>query len=279
MIKSRFSVGAIILLICAVVLAGCAVARPQVENMPPPDVSSILTTLRMRHTLVDSLSTWMNVKYESDGQETEVGERLYYQKSGKLRVDIMGPLKAPKAIALVAEDSFRIYFVTENEVIMGDLSDGVIKEIFDIDLRVSDMLSSIFANPFLDGNVDDLEAEGYGDEWILRRSSTLSGHREEISILARNTTVTKWRVIDSEGNVTQEIAFSRYQKVGGILRPLKAVIDRPSSATRISIECVNPEINVELAEATFNLPIPEGAKIVQFSDPGDFQALDTEQDQ
>ena len=50
------------------------------------------------------------------------------------------------------------------------------------------------------------------------------------------------------------------------MRPLKAVINRPADETRISIESFKPEINVELAEAIFALPIPKGAKVYQLSD-------------
>ena len=68
----------------------------------------------------------------------------------------------------------------------------------------------------------------------------------------------------------QKINFSKYRKMGGILRPLKAVINRPDDGTRLSIDSVNPEINVELSETTFALPIPESAKIYQLSDLKEF---------
>ncbi len=265
-----------ILLVFMVVLTGCAAMKPEPQNIPPPDVRSILATLKMRYDLVDSMRTWTNVGIESHGKKEEIREYLHYQKPDKLRVDAMGPFNAPRAIALAVEKSFRFYFVAENELIMGELSDGVIKDIFDVDLRVSDVRSSIFANPFLDGNVNELDIESYGDEYLIRRASTIPGYREEITILARNTTVSKWQVIDSEDNIVQEISFSRYQKVGGILRPLKAVIHRPVDNTRISIESVNPEINVELAEKTFDLPIPEGAKIVQLSELKSRQTPDSD---
>lgn len=263
-----------ILLICVVVLVGCATIKPKPQDTPPPDVRSILSTLKMRYDLVDSMRTWMNVKIESHGQREEIREYLHYQKPDKLRVDAMGPFNAPRVIALAVEKSFRLHFVAENELIVGELSDDVIKDIFDVDLRVSDLHSSIFANPFLDGNVNELEIESYGDEYLIRRVSTIADYREEITVLVRNTAVSRWQVIDSEDRIVQEISFSRYQKVGGIMRPLKAVIYRPVDETRISIESVNPEINVELAEMTFDLPIPENAKIVQLSELRDQQAQD-----
>ena len=268
----------ILFLIYAAMIAGCALTKSKVESIPPPSVNSILATLQMRYDLVDSMKTWMNVSIESDEQAGELRAILYYQKPDKLRVDAMGALNDPKAIITAVEESFRIYFVPENEVMKGKLSDGVIKEIFDVDLRVSDVRSSIFANPFLDGNISELAVEGYGDEWLIRRPSTLAGHREEISILARNTAVSKWQVLDGSGKVIQEISFSRYQKVGEILRPLKATIYRPMDNTRISIESVEPEVNMELAEHIFDIPIPESATVIPLSRPVDRQSPDGDSD-
>ncbi len=251
---------------CAVLLTGCAAIKPGIETTTPQDMDSLLATLKMRYDLVDSISTWMNVQIKSRGQTEEVRASLYYEKPDKLRVDARGAFNEPRAVILAVEKSFRIYFVAENELIQGDLSDGVVKDIFDVDLRVSDVRSSIFANPFLDGNVDELQVESYGDEYVIRRQSTRSGCREEISVLARNEAVKSWKVMDEDDRLVQEITFSRYQEVGGILRPLKAAIHRPAEGTHISIESINPEVNVELAEVIFDLPVPDGAKIYQLSD-------------
>lgn len=276
--SKRYSIVYLVSLICAVLLVGCAIMKPEPEIIPPPDVHSILATLKMRYDLVDSLVMWANVGIETHGQKEEIREYLRYQKPDKLRVDVMGPFNAPRAVALAVGKSFKLYFIAENEMIVGELSDGVIKDIFDVDLRVSDIRSSIFANPFLDGNTNEIELESYGDEYVIRRASTLAGYREEITILARNTVVSKWEIIDPEGNKVQKVSFSRYQKVGGILRPLKAVIYRPMDGTRISIESINPEINVELAETTFNFPTPENAKVIQLSELRSSQPQDSDTD-
>ena len=254
------------LALCALLLTGCAVMRPEAENATPPDINYILATLKTRYDLVDSMRTLMNVTIETPDQDGELREFLSYQKPDKLRIDVMGIFNEPKVVALAVGKSFRIYFVAENEVIKGDLSDDVIKDIFDVDLRVSDIRSSIFANPFLNGNLDDLEIKSYGDEYLIQRPSAHAGCREEISSLARNVTVIKWRIMDADDNLIQEITFSGYKKIGMILRPLRAAIYRPVDGTRIFIESVNPEINVEMSEMTFSLPIPEGAKVYQLSD-------------
>lgn len=265
-----------ILVLCVTILGGCAAVKPMPETTLPLDVNLVLAELKMRYDLVDTMRTWMNVSIESQGQEEELRAYFRYEKPDKLRVDAMGPFNDPRAVVLAVEKSFRIYFVTENELIEGELSDEVIKEVFNVDLRVSDVRSSVFANPFLDKNINDLETESYGDEYLIRRPSTRSGYREEISILVKDLVVNRWQIISAENELIQEIAFSKYRKIGGILRPLKAIISRPFDKTRISIESSNPEINVEMAEMTFNLPVPEGVAVYQLSDLKQHQNPDSD---
>ncbi len=66
--------------------------------------------------------------------------------------------------------------------------------------------------------------------------------------------------------MVQEITFSKYREIGGILRPLKAVVYRPDDLSKISIESVDPEVNVKLADDTFELSIPKDAKVYKLSD-------------
>lgn len=249
------------------ILSGCAATKPGLEAANPMDLTSILSTLKMRYDLVDSFTTWLNAGIELHGRKEEIRASLYYEKPDKLRVDARGPFNEPKAVMLAVGKSFKIYFVAENELITGDLSDEVIKDIFDVDIRVSDIYSSVFANPFLDGNTTKLQMDRYKAGYLVRRPSTRADYREEISIEARDDVfVSKWQVLDTKGNLTQEITFSKYQEVGGILRPLKAVIRRPGDETIISIESFKPEINVEFPERTFDLPTPDGAKVYKLSD-------------
>ncbi|MBD3182164.1 DUF4292 domain-containing protein [Candidatus Poribacteria bacterium] len=265
----------ILFILLSLLLSGCALTKTNSEAGTPENFEMILATLRMRYDLVDTISTWMNVSINTKGQKEEIRASLYYEKPDKIRLDARGVFNEPRAIVLAVEDDFRIYFVAENEMIMDKLTDHVISQIFDVDIRVSDVKSSLFANPFMDRNVDNIEVENYRDEYLIRRNSTVKDFHEEITIRIRDEVVINWKVIDSEDNLQQEISFYDYKEVGGILRPLKAVINRPPDRTRITIESVDPEINVELAEIIFDLPIPDGVKIYNLSDLRESQEEDT----
>ncbi len=207
-----------------------------------------MATLKTRYDLVNTMRTFINFRMESGGKREEVRGILNYEKPEKLSVYGMGPFNEPKVIALIVEQTLQIYFVAENELIKDELTDDILKRIFDIDLRISDIRSAIFANPFLDGNINDLKLENYQDEYVISRKSKDENYHEEILILTKGIVVDKWRIKNSQGEMIQEITFSKYKEVGGVLRPLKAMIYRPLDNTKISIESVNPEINIKLSK-------------------------------
>jgi hypothetical protein len=260
-LKATFS-----LLLIFACLSGCNVIKPKPEIMPVPEVKSVLLTLKSRYDIVQTMRTLINLKIEQKGKSDEVRGYMNYAKPDKLSVYIMGPFNEPRVIASAVDDLLKLYFIAENELIQGQLTDNVMKDTFDLDIRVSDIKIAIFANPFLDGNTDNLKIESYGDEYVINRLSKQNGYKEEISILARNMAVNKWRIKNSEGKIIQEFSFSKYKEIGGVLRPLKAVVSHPIDSTTITIESVDPEINAKIDDDVFSLAIPDDAKVYQIID-------------
>ena len=62
---------------------------------------------------------------------------------------------------------FLLYLINEEEVIFEPLEDQVLQEIFGVDLRVSDVRSAIFANPFLDGRTHELSLAYSGAKYVV----------------------------------------------------------------------------------------------------------------
>jgi len=181
----------------------------------------------------------------------------------------MGAFNEPRVIASAVGDSLKIYFVVENELIDDKLKDSVIKDLFDIDLRISDIKSAIFANPFLDGNTNDLQIETFDDEYVITRQSLREGYTEEIIIMAKDTSINRWRLKNADRQIIQEISFSKYREIGGILRPLKAVVYRPEDLTKITIESIDPELNVIINDETFKISVPNNVDVYKFKDKGE----------
>ena len=243
-----------------VALSGCG-SRSANFQLSPADVEKlnpILAELQLSYDLTSTLRiVQLIVTIEEEGKKEEVRESLWYKKSETgddlLHIQAMGPLNEPRVVAIAARDQFLLYFVNEAEVIFEPLEDQVLQEIFGIDLRVSDVRSAIFANPFLDGRTRELSLAHSGAKYVVTRPGVAADQIEEITIFVRDSEpqIRGWDIRDKGGTIIQQAKFSDYREVGGILRPHKIKIRRPIEKTEVELNIVKPEINLDISDSKF----------------------------
>ena len=247
--------------LCAlVVLNGCGGAATSFQLSPADaeKLNPILAELQLSYDLTSTLRILqLIVTIEEDGKKEEVRESLWYKKSETdgdlLHIQAMGPLNEPRVVAIAARNQFLLYFVNEEEVIFEPLGDQVLQEVFGVDLRVSDVRSAIFANPFLDGRTSELSLASSGAKYVVGRPGIAADQIEQITIFVRNSEpqVSDWEVRDTSGTIIQRAKFSDYREVGGILRPHKIEIERPIEKTQVELKIIKPEINLDINDNKF----------------------------
>ena len=242
---------------------GCAGTTSNVQ-LSPADAAQldfILSTLQARYALTGSLKiTKMMVKIEEGERSEELRELLWYKKSAAggelLHIQALGAFNETRGVAIADGDAnqFLLALINEQKAYVGELSDGALREIFGVDLRVSDVLSAIFANPFLDKRTDNLTLESSGTKFVITRPGVQEGHVETITVFVRDEEprVTEWRVHDKSGVLQQRAAFADYREVDGILRPHNVEIERPLEQTRVTVKIAKVEMNVEISDSKFN---------------------------
>ena len=260
-IRRHFASRVLPAVLCAlVVLNGCGGAATSFQ-LSPADIEKlnpILAELQLGYDLTSTLRILqLIVTIEEEGKKEEVRESLWYKKSETdgdlLHIQAMGPLNEPRVVVIAARNQFLLYLVNEEEVIFEPLEDQVLQEIFGIDLRVSDVRSAIFANPFLDGRTGELALAHSGAKYVVRRPGIAAGQIEQITIFVRDSEpqVTDWEVHDSTSAILQRAKFSDYREVGGIIRPHKIEIERPIEKTRVELKIIKPEINLDIHDNKF----------------------------
>ena len=243
-----------------IALTGCggSAANFQLSPADAEKLNPILAELQLSYDLTSTLRILqLIVTIEEAGKKEEVRESLWYKKSETdgdlLHIQAMGPLNEPRVVAIAAQDQFLLYLVNEEEVIFEPLEDQVLQEIFGVDLRVSDVRSAIFANPFLDGRTRELSLAHSGAKYVVTRPGVVADQIEQITIFMRDSEpqVSDWEVRNSSGTTVQRAKFSDYREVGGILRPHKIEIERPIEKTRVMLKIVKPEINLDISDSKF----------------------------
>ena len=245
-------------------VAGCISSTTTIELAPTTrmELDAILNTLQARYDLTGSLKiTRMAVRIEEGERSEELRESLWYKKSEKggelLHIQALGAMNEPRGIVIANQDKnqFVLALLNEQKAYPGPLSDGALREIFGVDLRVSDVLSAIFANPFLDGRTDDfISAENSGAKFVIKRPGIETGHVETITLFIREDEprVTEWHIHDESGTLEQRATFADYREVSGILRPHQVEIERPLEQTRVAVKIAKVELNVEISDSKFD---------------------------
>ncbi len=245
--------------LCILPFGGCSSPNADFKLSPveAEKLNPILEVLRVNYDLTSTLKMAMKVTIEEHDRKEEIRAHLWYKKSEKdgdfLHIQAMGPYNEPRVIAIAAREKFLLRYHNENEVIIQSLADGVLQDIFGIDLRVSDVRNSIFANPFLNGSTEKLSLARSGMTYVMRRPGAKAGEIEIITIFMRDSdpTVKDWNIVDRSGEIIQKITFSDYRDVGGILRAHEVEIERPSEKTRVVLHVIKPEINSEISDTKF----------------------------
>ena len=265
-----------LIVLCALTAGGCSSpnANFQLSPVDKDKLNPILDALRVKYDLISTLKMAMKVTIEEAGQKEEIREYLWYKKSETdgdlLHIQAMGAYNEPRVIAIAARETFFLRYHNENEVVIEPLADGVLQEIFGMDLRVSDIRNSIFANPFLDGSTEDLSLAHSGTKYVVRRPGVKAGQIEVITIFVRDSdpAVRDWNIVNESGEVIQKTKFSDYRDVGGITRPHKVEVERPKEKTRVALNVIKPEINSDISDTKFEYDrfLDENTKVRSLSE-------------
>lgn len=276
--RNHFSIGLSLFLSGLMLIIGCVVKSSDID-LPPVKMSEIspyLETLQERYNLTDTLKTtkMMVTIQEADRKPEELRELLWYKKSEDggelLHIQALGGFNETRGVAIANRNQFLLVLLDEQEAYLGELSDGILKKIFSIDLRISDMLSAIFANPFLDGRTEKLKITGFAPIYFITRPGVEAGHTETVTLLVKEgePRVTEWRINNKDKVLQQSVVFSDYREVDGILRPHKVEIERPLEQTRVLVKMAQVQLNVKIPDSRFDLEsfLTEDMKIRQFSE-------------
>lgn len=252
--------GFLIFYVCSFNL-GCSIKNPKMSWTPMEmsDFEPYLVTLQARYDLTETLkSTEMMVTIEEIGQSSEeLRELLWYKKAEDggelLRINVLGAFNDTKGLAIANREEFILTLLDSQETYVGKISDSILDKIFGIDIRISDVLSAIFANPFLDGHNNSLQIEKYGKLIRVTRPGSESNYIETIILNVQydEPRVTEWQIKNSDG-LLQRVIFGEYKDIDGILRANKVEIIRPPEQTRVIVKTGQVQMNVNIKDSRFD---------------------------
>ena len=225
---------------------------------------AILSDFRTRTNLTDTMRLQMSVEIATRDEKTEVRQILAYKRPDKFRLQVLDPMNVTRVVVVANGDLLRLFYVREYEGIEAPLRDDVLRRLFRMDIRVSDIRTAIVADPFIDYAKPPTGIERRDGRTVLTRPSARKSYVDEITIeeFDGQTVVKEWRIRPESGGDTEQITrFTDYREIGGVLRPMEVTIERAKDATRLRFRVSEAEMNPSLADASFDLSFPPNAKV------------------
>ncbi len=264
---------------------GCSTKNANVNwsHVELAEFEQHLATLQARYDLTETLrSTKMMVTIqEADRNPEELRELLWYKKTAdggeQLRINVLGAFNDTKGLAIANREQFLLTLLDEQKTYIGELNDGILREIFGVDLRVSDVLSAIFANPFLNRQNASLKIEKYGQMFRVTCTGVETDHIETILLKVQEDEprVTEWQIKNKNG-ILQRAIFADYRDVDGILRANRVEIIRPPEKTRVVVRMEQVQHHVDIKDSKFDFApfLSEDFEIITVSDDDETDDLE-----
>lgn len=223
---------------------------------------TVVADFRTRTSLTETMRLQMSVELLSREEKNEARLILTYKRPDKFRLQVLDPMNVTRVVVAAKGDWLRLFYVREFEGIEAPLRDDVLRRLFRMDIRVSDVRTALVVDPFVESVAPPTHLERRDGHVLLGRPSTRSGYMDEMTLeeFQGQTILKEWR-IKKNGDTEQIAQFEKYREVGGILRPMDITIERPKEKTRLHFRVSEAEVNLPLSDAVFELAFPPSAKV------------------
>jgi outer membrane lipoprotein-sorting protein len=224
----------------------------------------VLTDFRTRTNLTDAMRLQMSVEIATRDETSEVRQILAYKRPDKFRLQVLDPMNVTRIVVVANGNLLRLFYVREYEGIEAPLRDDVLRRLFRMDIRVSDIRTAIVADPFLDDAKPPTSLARHDGRIVVTRPSARKSYVEEITVeeFDGENVAKEWRIRPEPGGDAEQVTrFADYREVGGVLRPMTVTIERAKDATRLRFRVSEAEMNPSLSDASFELAFPSNAKV------------------
>jgi hypothetical protein len=176
----------------------------------------------------------------------------------------MGPFGIELAQSLVTNDRFIFYDVLENTAYTGDVTEDVLRNIFKINLSLTDLLDAFVGSVNLTRNLYK-QPDGYfieGDKYILTYKEAETGIITNYKVDIRELGITNYLLSSPDGSVNLEGNYSDFELIENVAIPFEIEVTNKIENQKIKIEYKNIMINEKNLYVDFKLP--EDATIIEW---------------
>jgi len=234
----------------------------------------------MRAT-VDMQLSFLNKEQTKRTDLTDVRGFVVAQRPGLSRIQAQYPVTRMKAFDMASDgDSFSVYLVWKNRFFQGDTDLDVRSEKRAENIRPQHIVDPLLIEPARDDEWATLvnEVENRRPYHVVLLQERLEDNRlrvrRKVWFDRADLRLARLELFNEEGDRMTIAAYEGWQEQNGVPYPTVARISRPIDGYSLTLEFVEPGLNAEIAEGSFDLEPPKNVEVERIRPEDESESAD-----
>lgn len=243
----------LVLLVCALQVAGCAPRRLTVAPPPPGMEQTLLERLRENARAFRSLRGIAKVRVSAAGRSVSGNQVLFVEEPDRFRTEVLGPFGHPVLLAATDGEELTVLAPGEGRFYRGGASYANIQRFTRIPLELGDLVSLLlYRVPLLPGTVPIVTATTEGYLLSLEEGDV---RQDLLFDLQLRLIRTEWH---RAGSLLLQADYGAFPDNSNPAFPRSLSVRVPPQEVEATVNFSEIDINPEIPPARFLLTPPEG---------------------
>lgn len=234
---------------------GCVPSKPieEVEILPS---ERLINKLEANRRKINSFEGVGIIEVESDIYDNSATFRVIMQKPDSIYFTILGPFGIELAQALVTNEEYIFYDALQNTAYTGKVDDEVLRNIFKVNLRFTDLLDAFVGSVNLTNDLykQPNEYTVEYDKYILKYIDPDNDRTTTYKVDIRELGITDYTLYADNGRINIEGQYSQFELLENVAIPFEIEVQNKVENQKIKINYRNVAANNRNIIIDFILP-------------------------
>jgi outer membrane lipoprotein-sorting protein len=227
---------------------------------------ALLDVLAQRRSGLDTLKARARFTLRTPDHDVSADHAVVLRAGRALRLETLSPLGQPTGILVATGDRIRWVEPLSSRYWDGPMSSETIGRLTGLPLGLEEMVAILAgALPPVSGSSDvRLEKEPGADAYRLHIREEAPAGRQVAVVARRDLTVRTRNRYDAAGREVLRVKNDRFRAIGGYPFPLREEVSLPHRELSLTVEYQWVRLNQGVSDELFDLPIPPGARRIEW---------------
>ncbi len=242
---------------------GCSSTR-QSEQIEFLSAERLVNKLEANRRTIRSFEGTGSIDVKTPSFDNSASFRIVVQKPDSIYLSIYGPFGIDLAQILVTKTNFTFYEAIHNTVYTGKVNDDILKEIFKVDLPLSDLLDAFTGAVNFSPRLykEPTSFQIVQDKYLLTYIDSTAKTVTRYTVDVKDLSVISSKVEDLDGNIVTRCEYSSFVILANVSAPQKIVIKQERKKQALTIQYNTISANKKTIK--IDLSIPDNADIIKW---------------